>query len=202
MRKICTKCGEEFDSNDFYKRKASRDGLTFRCKSCTDQANRKRQIEHPEVHRKASLKYYRKNLEVNREKHRIAGIKYNKKHPEKRRQQNQAWKRNNPEKCREHFRRWKVANPEKDIINKSNLNSKRRSITAATDITNEWLLQLKENTKTCSLCGKDMIECKIYHPRKKSLDHIILLSWGGTHTKDNVRYICIECNLRRPKRKK
>jgi 5-methylcytosine-specific restriction endonuclease McrA len=34
MNKICSKCGLEKDSIEFYKRKASYDGLAFKCKSC------------------------------------------------------------------------------------------------------------------------------------------------------------------------
>jgi 5-methylcytosine-specific restriction endonuclease McrA len=36
-------------------------------------------------------------------------------------------------------------------------------------------------------------------PNSKELDHIVPLGVGGTHTVGNVRIICRDCNLRRPK---
>ena len=35
MTKICTKCGKTKDVSEFFKKKAARDGLRERCKSCT-----------------------------------------------------------------------------------------------------------------------------------------------------------------------
>lgn len=69
------------------------------------------------------------------------------------------------------------------------------------DITIDWLMQLKKNTEICSLCGKNMIETSVYHPDQKNLDHIVPLCMGGKHTKNNVRYICRNCNLHRPKKR-
>ena len=38
-------------------------------------------------------------------------------------------------------------------------------------------------------------------PNSRHLDHIIPLNpkASGTHTTDNVRFICLKCNLKRPK---
>jgi len=38
-----------------------------------------------------------------------------------------------------------------------------------------------------------------YSPAAKHVDHIKPLCIGGLHTRDNVRVICQDCNLRRPR---
>lgn len=40
MRRICTKCGEEKDLEDFCRQKTGRDGRHSRCKVCHNAANR------------------------------------------------------------------------------------------------------------------------------------------------------------------
>lgn len=89
-------------------------------------------------------------------------------------------------------------NPEKVRENRCNQNSRRRTMYRETDITAEWLLELRRNTSNCLLCEKDF-DKKYGEPRYPSLDHILPLFLGGTHTKDNVRYICITCNKKRPR---
>jgi len=79
-----------------------------------------------------------------------------------------------------------------------NYKHKRRAKEKETDITSTFLKQLKENTNTCIICNKLMNEIS-YNPLQKTLDHIITLHSGGTHTKNNVRFICRQCNLERPK---
>lgn len=48
----------------------------------------------------------------------------------------------------------------------------------------------------CKLCGKPVME-ELEHPnpRSASLDHIIPMLMGGTHTKDNVQCAHLGCNM-------
>ena len=48
----------------------------------------------------------------------------------------------------------------------------------------------------CGICGKK-VNSKLKYPNSKSvsLDHIIPLSMGGTHTWDNVQCSHLECNI-------
>ena len=64
-------------------------------------------------------------------------------------------------------------------------------------MTVEWLKELRNRSKICHLCGIRMKRHGKY-PGGKNLDHIIPLSIGGPHTKENLRYICAECNCNRP----
>jgi hypothetical protein len=64
------------------------------------------------------------------------------------------------------------------------------------DITNPWLIDLWYSTTVCIICNKKM-ESHGLQPYGKHLDHIIPLTFGGTHTMDNVRFIHARCNVQR-----
>lgn len=50
----------------------------------------------------------------------------------------------------------------------------------------------------CKICGSTVDKFKPYpHPLSASLDHIIPLSKGGTHTIDNVQLSHLKCNLQK-----
>ena len=57
---------------------------------------------------------------------------------------------------------------------------------------------MRRKARKCPLCG-DRLTGKRGMPKSKHLDHIIPICVGGTHTHGNVRIICADCNLRRPK---
>jgi 5-methylcytosine-specific restriction endonuclease McrA len=50
----------------------------------------------------------------------------------------------------------------------------------------EWLDLLREHGYSCAYCGKTGI--------KLTKDHVIPLSKGGTHTKENILPCCPDCN--------
>lgn len=66
------------------------------------------------------------------------------------------------------------------------------------DLTASDVAQVMASRTYCPLCKRRMV---VGHgsPRSKQLDHVIPLAVGGTHTLGNVRVICRDCNLRRPK---
>jgi len=68
-----------------------------------------------------------------------------------------------------------------------------------TDINSTWLLNLKETTIRCPICGVKLIEIG-RSGNQKQLDHIIPISKGGLHIRSNVRYICARCNNSRGNR--
>ena len=67
-----------------------------------------------------------------------------------------------------------------------------------TDITSNWLMELETESIFCKMCDVKMNNIN-HHPQQKHLDHIIPFKMNGTHTKNNVRYVCRTCNLSRPK---
>jgi HNH endonuclease len=72
--------------------------------------------------------------------------------------------------------------------------------TAVSDITPEQELAMRKRARKCPMpgCGVKLTS-KPSLPNSKHLDHIVPLNQGGTHTHGNVRIICADCNLRRPK---
>ena len=76
--------------------------------------------------------------------------------------------------------------------------SKRRAVTADTDITPQQEAAMRRRARRCPLCGVYMTT-KPMLPNSKQLDHIVPIGVGGTHTHGNVRVICRDCNLKRPK---
>ena len=54
----------------------------------------------------------------------------------------------------------------------------------------------KRDRWKCGICGLRVnTKLKHPHPYSPSLDHIVPLSRGGTHTKDNVQLAHLRCNL-------
>jgi 5-methylcytosine-specific restriction endonuclease McrA len=77
--------------------------------------------------------------------------------------------------------------------NRQNKSHRKRSMNRHTDITTRWLYKFRMRAKVCALCNIDLENVQ------RHVDHIIPLGAGGTHTRDNVRVLCSDCNLKRPK---
>ena len=69
---------------------------------------------------------------------------------------------------------------------------RRVRITATSDVSNSFLRRLRLSRKTCPLCGQRFSE-----QNRASVDHVVPLALGGTHTRDNLRLLCCSCNSRR-----
>jgi len=98
----------------------------------------------------------------------------------------------------EYSSRWRVSPVGKVCLNNSK--HTRRSIYRTTDITSAWLKDIKSSSNPCPICGVNMVDI-MYDSAQKTLDHIIPLNkkCNGQHIMSNVRIICRQCNLKRPK---
>lgn len=74
----------------------------------------------------------------------------------------------------------------------SRIRMQRVSSTSDGSITKSALEQLMNDATVCPLCN-DVIDMK-------SVDHIIPLSKGGTHTLSNIQITCLTCNVRKGSR--
>lgn len=183
MRKInlekqiqkCKSCNEWKSFEEFPKHKRMKFGIDTTCKKCTRERADKHYLDNIEKKKEYQKQYYLENIEERRE-----------------------YKRSHYKEHKEELKEW-FKEYEKDprrVLTRSVSRAKRRSKIKEfdTDITAEFLTNLWEETNTCEICGKELNDKKKAH-----LDHTIPLSVGGEHMTYNVRYVCADCNLTRPK---
>lgn len=107
------------------------------------------------------------------------------------------YNKENAERLRE--QRIKYRKSEAGKIAKLNRHYLAKSIFKETNVTKEFLKTLKAETTHCELCNCEMVENGKVYPNGKQLDHIVPINVGGTHWTTNLRYICYQCNVSRPK---
>lgn len=178
-KKICTRCHTEKPIEEFRKRKGYKGGRDTWCNPCR-------------------YAYNRQWLKADPDRRKRAASASNRWYKEKGREWHADWRNENREKVREANRRYVALHLEE---RREMYRKRRRQIRgASTDITTEWLNELQAITPNCELCETKLLYDSAQHNHHKAnLDHIVPLNVGGTHTRDNVRYICYLCNLRRPK---
>ncbi len=113
--------------------------------------------------------------------------------PEKRNAQNKAWQKANPKKEKARKKAWRDANPEKC----REMDRKHRALKHKTQVepVNEKIVFMRDGW-ICQICHK-RVNKSLKHPHlmSPSLDHIIPLSQGGSHTYANVQLTHLRCNL-------
>lgn len=220
--KICIICNIGKPISEFYKRKDRKGNETYRndCKECHNKkgkenykenkddylaTNKKYRDEHKKEILKQKKKYYEDNKDILLEKQK----EYRKEHPEifkaqqkrrvvdgRKKISDKKYYEGNKQKF---YEAWLEQSQTLEYkLKHRQRNHKRRAKYKETDITFEWIWELHENTPNCVLCGVELTEGND-KDSSRHLDHIVLLSLDGTHTMDNVRYICKKCNLKRPK---
>lgn len=93
----------------------------------------------------------------------------------------------NAEKLSRRYALWCKANPEKCVLHSAKHRALKYANTPLDEMltSTEWLAILAEANGHCHYCGKEA---------KLTLDHVIPLSKGGKHSKDNVVPACGHCN--------
>jgi hypothetical protein len=212
--KRCTKCKKP---GEFYKDKSTKDGLTLWCKGCCLKKTKCYQRENVDVIRVRKKKYYadhrqdwhdrhvrtykskRKPVSAEEMEARAARERaynktymaaYRKKHHEhlkaqarrrKKRTGPSAWDVAHPEKMQQYKARWRRANPAKMLV----LDQRRRARMAIVENTlthAEWLEILEVFDHRCAYCNQKGL--------KLTMEHVIAISRGGGHTKENVVPAC------------
>jgi 5-methylcytosine-specific restriction endonuclease McrA len=220
--KTCTKCFIEKPFSDFYKAKLGKYGLTSICKTCSNAATKIWNDNNKERVKENQRKYVAANREKVREKDRkykhthreLVNERskiYKQTHPEKvkkykdehREQDNlRARKRyaKNIEKERQRSREKYIRNKaqkqeyqKKYFAERPGLRQERKRTRRAREkqaegnITKkEWNELVDRFNHTCLRCGRTNI--------KLTLDHVIPLTCGGSHTIDNAQPLCGSCN--------
>ena len=102
---------------------------------------------------------------------------------------------NDPEyrdKCDAKTARWRANNPErsKDLLLTSTHGQRAARIGAASERV-EYAEVIRRGNSTCGICHGPV------EPGTESLDHIIPLSKGGSHTYENCQLAHLSCNQRK-----
>lgn len=90
--KPCTKCGETKPLDEFYKSKASKDGLQSYCKACNSAASRQWNADNPDRRAAYNKRWYADN-------------------PERSAANTKQWKQDHPEEAAAFLAKWNADNP-------------------------------------------------------------------------------------------
>ncbi len=172
--KICTMCKKDKPVTDYYIYPYCKDGRSYRCGPCADKATMASNAKRA----KGEIYQIKRKWYLD---HRDLGLarakKYWMDHPDFQK----AWRKNSPEKAR--------------LLSKQSSNRRRAHKLNApiNDFTKEeWKLLLVEFGNVCYYCKKGNLPL--------TLDHVIPLSKGGSHTYSNIVPACKSCNCRKQAR--
>ena len=68
-------------------------------------------------------------------------------------------------------------------------------VTRYTDLRGSDIMKIKKKARLCEMCQQPLPDDFEF----RHLDHVWPLDANGTHTRDNVRVLCVACNCGRPK---
>jgi len=94
-----------------------------------------------------------------------------------------------PAQQREYRRRWREANPAR----RRELEMRRQALKRGGKVTKtDYVAILAEHGMVCHICGDDIPSMADLH-----FDHVIPISKGGPHTRENIKPAHAVCNLRK-----
>lgn len=154
----------------------------------------KNQSVYRASHAEQKTKYNKTYYAENTERIKINQADYRSSHKDEIAIMGKIWRAHNPEKKREIGRRYYRNHPDKW----KDYYQRRRAIKIQTKVENFSVAEVYERDGwVCQLCKKKVNrKLKHPHPLSASLDHIVPLSRGGSHTMNNVHLTHLICNLR------
>lgn len=182
--KRCSKCGKEKSIDQFCKDKHTKDLLSCWCKECKNNKDKK---------------WYLKNRDLEL----IKSAEYNKNHKEKLQANSYLYYKKNKEKVKkyhldrkEHFdilhKKWLKTDKGKAKTDRTCFRYRTNFKNVICNLTAIQWEEIKQSQNYCCLhCGKPEPEITL------TKDHIIPVSKGGNHTKDNIQGLCQKCNTRK-----
>lgn len=179
--KICRQCEMSLSVTEYHRNKATKDGLTRYCKSCSAVRSAESYLKHRES-RMASALVYRERTRADCARR---ADEWRKADPARAAASQARYRRENPEKVAANLARWHAANPEK---------------VKAHRVTRKGLVK---NAPTVPFTGKQLAERMAYYGNRcwmcrgafDHVDHVKPLSKGGSNMLSNLRPSCAFCNL-------
>lgn len=218
--KICRKCGSCKPIDCFYKDSKAKDGRRSECKDCKSArtkaayaknadaeraaANKRyaanpeptkaRSREHAAAHQDLVREYNLRYREINGDRLRANEKEWREANKERHRENSRKWSAANPDRAREINRRWREANSEQ--VSERLLRRRALLVSSGSDrgITVSSLRLLHGDH--CPYCDGLMVfqKASTYLPLKATVEHVIPLALGGTHTWANTVLACQRCN--------
>lgn len=221
--KICTKCREKKERACFAPRAKSPDGLVSWCRACKAEDQKRRYAKGGEASRVERREHRLKNLERRRLQEKVADKRRRAKpgfHEEFRAQASArlraAYYSSNPvKKCKicgvEYCNLFGRQSSKRTCSDECSriLGAKRRRRKCATrrarkkhaplGVAFDPVEVFERDGWVCHLCGKTTLRDKIgtAHPRAPTLDHILPLARGGSHSRSNTACAHRACNNRK-----
>jgi 5-methylcytosine-specific restriction endonuclease McrA len=210
--KVCTQCKEFKSYEEYYKKKANKDGVESRCKVCRSQSdknhhqkNKERRIDQMKQYYQENKEQFLKSAKFYREenKERIAEFKkrWAEKNKEHKAEQERNWRENNKERNIEMKKIWYKKNRDRVYGNLL----KRRSLKYFVRFEGVRRKELLDRDNwTCRNCGVQVHDRNVGgnrsrhlwdDERKAHIDHIVPISKGGDSSPDNLQVLCRTCNL-------
>jgi 5-methylcytosine-specific restriction endonuclease McrA len=206
--KGCTLCGQSQPVSHFTVNKALKSGLSSFCRNCAADRRKKyyeKDKEHiNKVKRKNRKKYRDKELAYNKEyyqktkERRLEVAKkyrennreklledvrqYNKIHKKENKERSRNYRKNNPEKIKQIKNSYRKNNPEA-IQKHRMIRRARKAQNGIFKVSEKELAKLMASP--CAVCGSN---------KQTTIDHIIPISRGGTHSIGNLQPLCKSCN--------
>lgn len=175
-RKVCNRCGEDLPLDAFGPDAATKTGLDRQCRACRSLTSTEWAMRNPDRIRETQRRYMASNLEARREKSRRYAAE-------------------NRERAREYQRRYTEQYPDKA----REYTARRRARKLSTTVESINRLEVFERDGwICGICGV-AIDPQARWPESQfaSVDHVVPLSKGGTHTLENLQAAHLGCNLRK-----
>lgn len=183
--KTCTKCYTTKPYSDFFAAKQHTDGLHSHCKTCLKAAKRIWQRAHPDKVRAYQKRWKTENADRIKKHNRD----FYQNHIQEARHRRRAYTEEHAEEARERSRRWAKSHRAQRIEYQRVRYARKKNAPRIERINRKIVYQRDKGI--CSLCQTKVIW------EDASLDHIIPLSKGGSHTYDNIALTHLLCNIRK-----
>lgn len=189
--KTCTRCGQEFPRDGFYKNRTRKDGLTDWCKECSKEATRLQHLRDPEAHRRRARAWFQANKDRCREnKRRWEASRPPESREERNRRQRERYR------CDPEFRERVLARSRARLLENPDYGraktARRRAMLRGrpAEFINPQHIYERDGGK-CHICHRRVSRGDFH------IDHLIPVSQGGANVASNVALAHPFCNVSR-----